>query len=99
MRMIWDDPNVHGPFVMEKSDELVMESIRAGAGSGRQRQGCPTVRNTITRLANYILENTAAYVRGDPTLEKVQNVEAAYAQSAKSYCSSGRERKAMRVVC
>ena len=39
--------------------------------------GAPTVRNTIRRLANYILENPTAYVRGDPSLEKVQDTEAA----------------------
>jgi hypothetical protein len=36
--------------------------------------GAPTVRNTIRRLANYILENSAVFVRGVrmPTVEEIQ---------------------------
>ena len=33
------------------------------------------MRNTIRRLAEYILENKTAYVRGDPTLKKVTDTE------------------------
>ena len=76
IRMIWNDPKVHGPFIMMKSADLLWNQVELARVVDGTDKGAPTVRNTITRLANYILENSAAYVRGDPTLEKVENVEA-----------------------
>ena len=49
-----------------------VELARVVDGSDK---GAPTVRNTIRRLAEYILENKTAYVRGDPTLKKVNDTE------------------------
>src|ERR1700733_9317889 len=76
IRMIWNDPKVHGPFIMMKSADLLWNQVELARVVDGTDKGAPTVRNTINRLANYILENSAAYVRGDPTLEKVENVEA-----------------------
>jgi hypothetical protein len=80
---LWGRDDFHGPFITEKPVRVEGESVfiwnqveLARVVDGNDK-GAPTVRNTITRLANYILENAAAYVRGDPTLEKVQDTEAA----------------------
>lgn len=77
IRKIWNDPKVHGPFITEKAGSFVWNQVELARVVDGSDKGAPTVRNTITRLANYILENTTAYVRGDPTLEKVHNTEAA----------------------
>jgi len=77
IRKIWNDPNVHGPFITEKDGGFVWNQVELARVVDGSDKAAPTVRNTITRLANYILENPTAYVRGDPTLEKVLNTEAA----------------------
>jgi DNA-binding XRE family transcriptional regulator len=74
VKMIWGGDNVHGPFVLEQSGDLLwnqMELARVVDGSDK---GAPTVQNTIRRLANYILENSAVFVRDErmPTVAEVQ---------------------------
>jgi transcriptional regulator with XRE-family HTH domain len=77
VRKIWHDPNVHGPFITEKAGTFVWNRVELERVVDGSDKGAPTVRNTIRRLADYILENSSAYVRGDPTQEKVHNIEAA----------------------
>jgi DNA-binding XRE family transcriptional regulator len=81
VRMLWGRDDFHGPFITEKpvdrESAFVWNQIELARVVDGTDKGAPTVRNTITRLANYILENSSAYVRGDPTLEKVQDQEAA----------------------
>lgn len=77
VRKIFGREDVHGPFIMEKTGGALWNQVELARVVDGSDQGAPTVRNTITRLANYILENPTSYVRGDPTLKKVQNIEAA----------------------
>ena len=77
VRKIFGREDVHGPFIMEKTGGALWNQVELARVVDGSDKGAPTVRNTITRLANYILENATAYVRGDPTLKKVQNTEAA----------------------
>jgi hypothetical protein len=46
--------------------------------------GAPTVRNTTRRLANYILENSTAFVRGvkTPTIQEIEASTAAIRATA-----------------
>lgn len=75
VRMIWGRPNVHGPFISTDEGRVPLwnqvELLRVVDGSDN---GAPTVRNTIRRLANYILENSAVFVRGvrTPTIEEIE---------------------------
>ena len=69
---------------MLKSGELLwnqVELLRVVDGSD---DGAPTVRNTITRLANYILENSTVFVRGvrTPTLEEIEERKQAITATA-----------------
>jgi transcriptional regulator with XRE-family HTH domain len=77
VRMIWGQSNVHGPFIMEKSGAAVWNQVELARVVDGSDEGAPTVRNTITRLAAYILENNSVYVREDPTPEKVVDQAAA----------------------
>jgi hypothetical protein len=77
VRKIFGRDDVHGPFIMEKTGSALWNQVELARVVDGSDKGAPTVRNTIRRLANYILENATAYVRGDPTLKKVQNTEAA----------------------
>jgi DNA-binding XRE family transcriptional regulator len=77
VRMLWGRDDFHGPFITEQSGSFVWNQVELARVVDGSDVGAPTVRNTITRLANYILENSAAYVRGDPTIEKVRDQEAA----------------------
>ena len=73
VRIIWNDPNVYGPFIMEKAGGALWNQVELARVVDGDDKGAPTVRNTITRLANYILENSAAFVRGvkTPTIEEI----------------------------
>jgi DNA-binding XRE family transcriptional regulator len=77
VRMLWGREDFHGPFVTEKSGGFVWNQVELARVVDGSDKGAPTVRNMLTRLATYILENSAAYVRGDPTIEKVRDQEAA----------------------
>jgi DNA-binding XRE family transcriptional regulator len=75
VRMIWGKSDVHGPFITMDEGRVPLwnqvELTRVVDGSDN---GAPTVRNTIRRLANYILENSAVFVRGVkmPTVEEIE---------------------------
>ncbi|MGA7070869.1 helix-turn-helix domain-containing protein [Bradyrhizobium sp.] len=74
VKMIWGNDNVHGPFIMEQSGDLLWNQMElAGVVNGSDK-GAPTVRNTLAKLANYILENSAVFVRDErmPTAEEIQ---------------------------
>ena len=52
-------------------------------------EDAPTVRNTIRRLANYILENSAVFVRGvrTPTIEEINAISAEIRKTGEAPCS------------
>ena len=64
VRMIWGDDDVHGPFIMERSGNPVWNQVELARVVDGSDKNAPTVRNTIKRLAEYILENSAVFVRG-----------------------------------
>jgi DNA-binding XRE family transcriptional regulator len=74
VRMIWGDDDVHGPFIMERSGNPVWNQVELARVVDGSDNNAPTVRNTIKRLADYVLENSAVFVRGVrmPTVEEVQ---------------------------
>jgi Helix-turn-helix len=72
VRDIWGDEGVHGPFITEESGSPLWNQVELARVVDGSDDGAPTVRNTIRRLANYILENSAVFVRGVPTVEEVQ---------------------------
>jgi hypothetical protein len=74
VKMIWENNDVHGPFIMEKSGNPLWNHIELARVVDGSDKNAPTVRNTIRRLAEYILENSAVFVRNErmPTVEEVQ---------------------------
>jgi DNA-binding XRE family transcriptional regulator/SAM-dependent methyltransferase len=74
VRMIWGDYGVHGPFIMERSGNPIWNHVElAGVVDGSDKNA-PTVRNTIKRLADDILDRSEVVVREArmPTTEEVQ---------------------------
>jgi len=74
VRMIWGGVDVHGPFIVERSGKPLWNQVELARVVDGSDSNAPTVRNTIRRLANYILENSAVFVRGvkTPSLEEIQ---------------------------
>lgn len=71
--MIWGDKDVHGPFIMERSGNPIWNQVELARVVDGNDKNAPTVRNTIRRLAEYILKHSAVFVRGVrmPTAEEV----------------------------
>jgi DNA-binding XRE family transcriptional regulator len=84
--MIWGKDDVHGPFITEKSGGHLWNQIELARVVDGSDNGAPTVRNTIRRLANYILENSTAFVRGvkRPTIEEIEASVAAIRATAEA---------------
>lgn len=64
VRMIWGENDVHGPFIMERSGNPVWNQVELARVVDGNDKNAPTPRNTIKRLANYILKHSAVFVRG-----------------------------------
>ena len=84
--MIWGSEDVHGPFITEKSGGPLWNQVELARVVDGSDNGAPTVRNTIRRLANYILENSTAFVRGvkTPTIEEIEASTAAIRATAET---------------
>jgi hypothetical protein len=84
--MIWGKEDVHGPFIMEKSGGPLWNQVELARVVDGSDNGAPTVCNTIRRLANYILENSTAFVRGvkTPTIEEIEASTAAIRATAEA---------------
>lgn len=78
VKMIWGTEGVYGPFIMEESGGALWNQVQLARVVDGSDNGAPTVRNTIRRLANYILENSAVFVRGVkmPTVEEIKGITA-----------------------
>jgi DNA-binding XRE family transcriptional regulator len=63
VRMIWDRPDVHGPFITEKSGGPLWNQVELARVVDGSDKGAPTVRNTIMKIAAYAIENATAFVR------------------------------------
>jgi DNA-binding XRE family transcriptional regulator len=73
VRMIWSAEGVHGPFITEQSGRALWNQVELARVVDGSDLGAPTVRNTIKRLANYILENSAVFVREKtPTFKEIE---------------------------
>jgi hypothetical protein len=64
VRIIWGRPDVHGPFIMEKSGETLWNQVELMRVVDGTDKGAPTVRNTIAKIVGYVRENPAAFARG-----------------------------------
>lgn len=75
VQMIWGQPNVHGPFITEKSGGPLWNQVDLARVVDGSDKGAPTVRNTIARLATYVLENSFVFVRGvnSPTKKQIED--------------------------
>jgi hypothetical protein len=63
VRVLWGRPDFHRPFIIEKDHRPLwkqVELMRVVDGSDR---GAPTVRNTIAKVAKYVLANSEASAR------------------------------------
>jgi hypothetical protein len=74
VKMIFNNENVYGPFIMERTGSPIWNNVELARVVDGSDTNAPTVRNTIRRLAEYILENSAVFVRGVrlPTAEEIQ---------------------------
>jgi DNA-binding XRE family transcriptional regulator len=99
VRMIWGDNDVHGPFIMERSGNPVWNQVELARVVDGSDNNAPTVRNTIKRLANYILENSAVFVRGVrmPTVEEVQEKTSEIRQTGEALLRLAAESNGRRV--
>src|SRR5262249_51196205 len=84
--VIWGKDDVHGPFITEKSGAFLWNQVELARVVDGSDEGAPTVRNTIKRLANYIAENSAVFVRGvkTPTIEEIEAGASAIRETAES---------------
>jgi hypothetical protein len=96
--MIWGNENVHGPFITEKSGGPLWNQVELARVVDGSDNGAPTVRNTIRRLANYILENSTAFVRGvkTPTIQEIEASTAAIRATAEALLQLASESEAPR---
>ena len=78
MAMIWEKEDVYQPFIMERDATVLWNQAELARVVNGSDEDAPTVRNTIRRLANYILENSAVFVRGvrTPTIEEINAISA-----------------------
>jgi hypothetical protein len=63
VRKLWHEPGFHGPFIVEKDDKPLwnqVELMRVVVGDDTR---APTVRNTINKLAKYVLNNSDAFAQ------------------------------------
>ena len=84
--MIWGNEDVHGPFIMEQSGDLLWNQVELARVVDGSDNGAPTVRNTIRHLANYILENSKVFVR-DGRMTNIEEVEVEV--RASEICATG----------
>jgi hypothetical protein len=98
--MIWADADVHGPFIMEESGGLLWNNVELARVVDGSDNGAPTVRNTIRRLANYILENSSVFVRGVkmPTVEEINDITASIRAAAEDLLQLATESETRQVT-
>jgi DNA-binding XRE family transcriptional regulator len=86
VKMIWDNNDVHGPFIMERSGNAVWNQVELARVVDGSDKNAPTVRNTIRRLAEYIIENKTAFVRGvrTPTVDEITAITASIQETGEA---------------
>jgi transcriptional regulator with XRE-family HTH domain len=100
IKMIWADADVHRPFIMEESGGLLWNNVELARVVDGSDNGAPTVRNTIRRLANYILENSSVFVRGVkmPTVEEINYITASIRAAAEDLLQLATESETRQVT-
>jgi hypothetical protein len=68
VKIIWDRPDVYGPFITDKSNSFLWNQVELARVVDGSDKGAPTVRNTLSRMATYVTENPTAFARGPRTL-------------------------------
>jgi transcriptional regulator with XRE-family HTH domain len=71
VRMIWGRDDVHGPFILERSGNPLWNQNELARVVDGTDINAPTVRNTIKRLADYMIEHKTVFVRGVPTVDDI----------------------------
>jgi hypothetical protein len=75
VRILWNDPDFHGPFIIEKSGEPLWNQVELKNVVTGKDQGAPTTRNTLAKIAKYIEANAEAYAkdaRSRPTPQQIE---------------------------
>jgi hypothetical protein len=68
VKIIWGRPEFHGPFITDKAGSFIWNQVELSRVVDGTDKGAPTVRNTLSRVATYVAENTTAFARGPKTL-------------------------------
>lgn len=72
VKMLWDQPNVHGTFIMEKTGTSLWNQVELMRVVDGTDKSAPTVRNTVTKIAAYVAENSHIFARGRKALEPAE---------------------------
>jgi DNA-binding XRE family transcriptional regulator len=68
VRLLWNKPDFHGPFILEKSGKFLWNQVELTRVVNGGDKGAPTIRNTLLRMAAYVAENPTAFARGPKVL-------------------------------
>jgi hypothetical protein len=63
VRNLWRGPGFHGPFIVEKDDKPLWNQVELMRVVDGDDTRAPTVRNTINKLAKYVLNNSDAFAQ------------------------------------
>jgi|SRR5215470_2639087 len=68
VKIIWDNPDFHGPFITDKSGSFLWNKVELMRVVDGSDTGAPTVRNTLWKVAAYVAVNPTAFARGPRSL-------------------------------
>ena len=60
VRILWGRPDFQGPFIIEKDHRPLWNQVELARVVDGSDHGAPTVRNTIAKVAKYVLTNSEA---------------------------------------
>jgi transposase len=64
VKRLWGEPGFDGPFVIEEDRKPLWNRVELMRVVDGNDKGAPTVRNTITKVAKYVMKHSHIYVRG-----------------------------------
>lgn len=82
VRMLWNQPDFHGPFILEQSGKSLWNQVELARVVNGDDKGAPTPRNALAKIATYVMENHTVFARGpkvlapDEVKKRTSNIEA-----------------------
>jgi DNA-binding XRE family transcriptional regulator len=72
VKHMWGRPDFCGPFITEQGGGFLWNEVELARVVDGSDKGAPTVRNTISKLATYVNENTTAFARAPRSLTRAE---------------------------